>query len=88
MAESFLRSQDDDPDFEFLAPNKKKLAEERGQPFDSKKNCWIPDAKEGYVKAEIISTKGEEVQVITEKMEVRFILIIRLLLLLLFVRGY
>jgi len=58
-----------DPDFQYLAPNKKMLAEEQSRPFDSKKNCWIPDHKDGYIKAEIISTKGEEVQVLTEKME-------------------
>ena len=48
----------DDPDYQYLAPNKKKLQEEHNQPFDGKKNCWIPDQKEGYVKAEIISTKA------------------------------
>jgi len=66
--DTFAAEIDDDPDFQYLAPNKKKLAEEQRQPFDSKKNCWIPDHKEGYVKAEIMSTKGEEVQVLTEKM--------------------
>ncbi len=67
-------SQDfgDDPDFQYLAYDKKKLMEEQSQPFDGKKNCWIPDAKLGYLKAEIKSTKGEEITVLTEKMEVRF----------------
>jgi len=60
----------DDPDYQYLAPPKKKLLEEQSQPFDGKKNCWIPDQKEGYVKAEIISTKGDDVTVLTEKMEV------------------
>jgi len=61
----------DDPDYQYLAPNKKKLQEEQTQPFDGKKNCWIPDQKEGYVKAEIISTKGDDVTVLlTDKMEV------------------
>jgi len=62
----------DDPDFQFLAPNRKKLQEEQSLPFDGKKNCWIPDHKEGYLKAEIISTKGDEVTVVTEKLEVKF----------------
>jgi len=61
----------DDPDYQYLAPNKKKLQEEQNQAFDGKKNCWIPDQKEGYVKAEIISTKGDDVTVLTEKLEVR-----------------
>ena len=62
----------DDPDYQYLATDRKKLHEEQNQPFDGKKNCWIPDQKEGYVKAEIVSTKGDDVTVlITEKMEVR-----------------
>ena len=60
----------DDPDFQYLAPDKKKLTEEQNAPFDSKKNCWIPDHKEGYMKAEIISSKGDEITVLTEKLEV------------------
>jgi len=63
----------DDPDYQYLAPNKKKLHEEQSQPFDGKKNCWIPDQKEGYVKAEIISTKGDDVTVLTDKMEASII---------------
>ena len=62
---------DDDPDFAFLIYNKEKLREEQSQPFDGKKNCWIADAKQGFVKAEIIKTKGEDVTVITEKKEVK-----------------
>ena len=60
----------DDPDFQFLAVDRKKLLEEQTQPFDGKKNCWIPDVKEGYLKAEIISTKGDDVTVLTENKEV------------------
>ena len=41
-------------------------------PFDGKKACWIPDHKEGYLAAEIQSTKGEEVTVKTSKGEVIF----------------
>ena len=62
----------DDPDFQYLSYDKKKLTEEQNQPFDGKKNCWISDEKEGYVKAEILSTKGDDVTVITEKQEVSF----------------
>ena len=61
----------DDPDFQYLAVDRKKLLEEQNQPFDGKRNCWIIDKKEGYMKAEIISTKGDDVTVITEKKEVR-----------------
>ena len=60
----------DDPDYQYLAYDPKKLVEEQNQPFDGKKNCWIPDAKEGYLKAEVISTKGDDITVLTEKTEV------------------
>jgi myosin heavy chain 6/7 len=39
-------------------------------PFDGKKQCWIPDHKEGFLASEIESTKGEEVTVKTSKGEV------------------
>lgn len=60
----------EDSDYQYLAYDPKKLIEEQNQPFDGKKNCWIPDHKEGYLKAEVISTKGDDVTVLTEKMEV------------------
>ena len=59
-----------DEDFQFLRPDRRKLAEEQNQPFDGKKMCWIPDQKEGYIKAEIISTKGEDVTVSTDNQDV------------------
>jgi len=62
----------DDPDFQYLAVDRKKLIEEQTQPFDSKKNCWIVDVKEGYLKAEIIATKGDDITVLTEKLEVKW----------------
>lgn len=60
----------DDPDFQYLAVDRKKLLEEQTQPFDAKTSCWIPDHKEGYIKATITATKGEEVSVTTENNEV------------------
>ena len=48
--------------FQWLAVDRLKLLQE-AQPFDGKKNCWIPDEKNGYVPAEIISTTGEKVTV-------------------------
>jgi len=61
-----------DEDFQYLRPDPRKLAEEQNQPFDGKKMCWIPDQKEGYIKAEIISTKGEDVTVSTDSLDVSF----------------
>ena len=42
----------------------------QAQPFDGKKQCWAPNAKESFVAAEITATKGEEVTVKTDKGEV------------------
>ena len=60
----------EDPDFTYLGVDRKKVLSE-APPYDGKKSCWIPDEKEGYVAAEIESTKGEVVCVKTvEKLEV------------------
>ena len=56
-----------DPDFQYLAVDRKKLMKEQTQPFDGKKACWVPDEKDGFTRAEIQSTKGEEVTVKLEK---------------------
>ena len=63
-----------DPDFQYLAVDRKKLLEAQTQPFDGKKACWVPDEKEGFARAEIVSSKGEEVTVKTvDTNEVRFL---------------
>ncbi|CAF1172361.1 unnamed protein product [Adineta ricciae] len=65
-----------DPNDPELKESMKYLAlptEERiklqAQPFDGKKQCWIPDAKESFVAAEITATKGDEVTAKTDKGE-------------------
>ncbi len=51
--------------------DRKKLAKEAPK-FDGKKNVWVTDKKEGFIKGEILSTKGEEVQIqLTESRLVR-----------------
>merc|ERR1711874_262719 len=40
---------------------------EQTQTFDGKKACWVPDKKEGFLAAEIQSTKGEEITVKIDK---------------------
>lgn len=52
-----------------LIPQAEKI-KAQAQPFDGKKSCWIPEHKEGFIAAEIVSTKGEEVTVKTSKGEV------------------
>ena len=46
---------------------RERLVEEQSRPFDSKKNVWCPDKEEGYIAAEIKSTKGDNVTVVTAK---------------------
>uniref|UniRef100_A0A0M3ITC2 Myosin N-terminal SH3-like domain-containing protein n=1 Tax=Ascaris lumbricoides TaxID=6252 RepID=A0A0M3ITC2_ASCLU len=45
--------------FQLLAATTKK--------FDSKKNVWISDPHEGFIAAEIKSTKGDTIVVVTSK---------------------
>jgi len=52
-----------DPDFQYLAVDRKKMLKEQTAAFDGKKSCWIPDKKEGFIAVDIQSTKGEEITV-------------------------
>jgi myosin heavy chain 6/7 len=60
---SFGNPFEKDPDFQFLARDPKKMMEEQNKPFDAKTSCFVPDHKEGYVKANIKSTTGDNVSV-------------------------
>ena len=61
---------DEDKDMNVLVVNKKMLLEAQSKPFDSKKNCFVPDEKDGFLPAEVVGTKGEELTVQLEKGEV------------------
>lgn len=41
--------------------------QDESKPYDSKVNVWVPDAEEGYIAAEIKSTKGDTVTVFTAR---------------------
>ncbi|KAI1711889.1 myosin head (motor domain) domain-containing protein [Ditylenchus destructor] len=56
-----------DPGWQFLRMSREKMIEEQSKPYDSKKNCWVPDPEEGFVAAEVKGTKGEETNVVTVK---------------------
>ncbi|KAH7722128.1 myosin heavy chainfast skeletal muscle [Aphelenchoides avenae] len=56
-----------DPGYEFLAVSDEEKLQFTSQSFDSKKNCWVPDAEEGFVAAEIKNIAGEQVTVVTAK---------------------
>ena len=68
-SEGFVNPYADDADFQYLAIDRKKLMEE-APPFDAKTSCWIVDQKEGYIRANIKATKGDDVTVITDSLEV------------------
>ncbi|GMR57873.1 hypothetical protein PMAYCL1PPCAC_28068 [Pristionchus mayeri] len=63
MADSF----ENDPGFPYLGISREDKAKSLARPFDSKKNCWVPDAEEGFVQAEITATKGDQVTVVTAR---------------------
>ncbi|XP_041473499.1 myosin-16 isoform X2 [Lytechinus variegatus] len=50
---------------QFLQVDRKSQLESQAQTFDGKKMCWVNDEKQGFIKGEIISTKGEECTVKT-----------------------
>ena len=54
----------------YLEVTKAERIQLQAKPFDAKTSCWIPDAKEGYLSASIIATKGDDITVHTEKQEV------------------
>jgi len=58
-------------DFGAAAPYLRKSDRERleaqTRPFDMKKQCFVPDVDEEYVKASIISREGDKVTANTER---------------------
>uniref|UniRef100_A0A0R3RHL6 Myosin motor domain-containing protein n=1 Tax=Elaeophora elaphi TaxID=1147741 RepID=A0A0R3RHL6_9BILA len=58
---------EDDPGYPYLEVSREEKSRNAAKPFDSKKNCWIPDADDGFVAAEIKSSAGDNVTVVTVK---------------------
>ncbi|CAI4220991.1 unnamed protein product, partial [Auanema sp. JU1783] len=56
-----------DPGWQFLRRTREQMLEDQSKPYDSKKNCWIPEPEEGYVAGEITATKGDQVTVVTAR---------------------
>ncbi|CAD5211296.1 unnamed protein product [Bursaphelenchus okinawaensis] len=56
-----------DPGWQYLRLTREQMLEEQSKPYDSKKNCWVPDPEDGYVAAEIKSTSGDDVTVVSSK---------------------
>ncbi|VDM49700.1 unnamed protein product [Toxocara canis] len=52
---------ENDPGWQFLRQSREQMIADQSKPYDSKKDCWIPDAEEGFIPAQIKSTKGDMV---------------------------
>jgi myosin heavy chain 6/7 len=64
----------DDPDptpYLFVSLEMKRI--DQSKPYDSKKACWVPDEKEGYILGEIKATKGELISVTIPGGEVMYL---------------
>ncbi|XP_053958264.1 myosin heavy chain, muscle isoform X2 [Anastrepha ludens] len=56
-------SQEDEDPTPYLFVSLEQRRIDQSKPYDSKKNCWVPDEKEGYLLGEIKATKGDIVSV-------------------------
>jgi hypothetical protein len=54
----------------FLALPTEERIKLQAQPFDGKKQCWVPDQKESFLAAEITGNKGDDVVAKTSKGDV------------------
>jgi len=57
MPKPVVSDEADPTEFLFISLEQKRI--DSTKPFDAKKVCWIPDEKEGYLLADIKSTKGD-----------------------------
>lgn len=54
--------EDEDPTpYLFVSLEQKRI--DQSKPYDSKKACWVPDEKDGFLLGEIKATKGDIVSV-------------------------
>lgn len=62
MPKPIPNQEDEDPTpYLFVSLEQKRI--DQAKPYDSKKACWIPDDKEGYLLGDIKATKGDIVSV-------------------------
>lgn len=55
----------------YLRKSDKERLEAQTRPFDMKKECFVPDAEEEYLKASVVSRDGDKVTCETSKGTVR-----------------
>ncbi|XP_033248642.1 myosin heavy chain, muscle isoform X9 [Drosophila miranda] len=58
-----VASQEDEDPTPYLFVSLEQRRIDQSKPYDSKKSCWVPDEKEGYLLGEIKATKGDIVSV-------------------------
>ncbi|CAJ0577986.1 unnamed protein product, partial [Mesorhabditis spiculigera] len=56
-----------DPGWKYLRIGREEAIQANSKPYDSKRHCWIPDAEEGYIGAEISSDNGDFTTVVTQR---------------------
>lgn len=62
MPKPVANQEDEDPTpYLFVSLEQRRI--DQSKPYDSKKNCWVPDEKEGYLLGDIKATKGDIVSV-------------------------
>ncbi|CAL4139912.1 unnamed protein product, partial [Meganyctiphanes norvegica] len=64
MPGHIVKSTGPDPDpTEYLYISREMRLSDSNKPYDSKKDCWVPSEKEGYVMGKIEGAQGELVTV-------------------------
>lgn len=58
-----IASQEDEDPTPYLFVSLEQRRIDQSKPYDAKKNCWVPDEKEGFLLGEIKATKGDLVTV-------------------------
>uniref|UniRef100_A0A1B0AS68 Myosin motor domain-containing protein n=1 Tax=Glossina palpalis gambiensis TaxID=67801 RepID=A0A1B0AS68_9MUSC len=58
-----IASQEDEDPTPYLFVSLEQRRIDQSKPYDPKKNCWVPDEKEGFLLGEIKATKGDLVTV-------------------------
>lgn len=55
---------EDDPGYPYLEVSREEKSVNAAKPFDSKKNCWIPDSEDGKLnlKKYLPSTRRKELR--------------------------
>ncbi|XP_063612890.1 myosin heavy chain, muscle-like [Penaeus indicus] len=72
MPGHIVKSSEPDPDpSEWLYVSAEQKLLDQNKPYDPKKFCWVPDAKEGYLQGEIQEAKGDLMTVTLSTGEVK-----------------